>query len=416
VSQDAHHKSAFFRQSGWLMIAGVASGALMWGVHFLAKKIPEAEYGTFGKMLAVTIILPVIPLQQVFARETAAALALGQTRALAGLIRKMLAAIFAVWLAGSAAVLWFQGGILEHWKVSQPATLWLLLLAVLASLVMPVFCGALQGAQNFLWLGGTMLVNGALRLSVAALSVFVLAATAAGVMTGVLAGLVATIAVAMWHSRALWTGPTEPFHWRALLRQMVPLMIGFTACQFLFSADTIFVGVFFPADETGFYAAAGTLSRALIWLVMPLATVMFPKLVHSAAKSEKSNLMRLTLVSTATLSIGGAAVLWALAPWVVKLVYKPTYVAVATAIIPWYAGGMVPLSLANVLINHLLARSDFRIVPWLAVLAAAYGVTLSQWHPSLTAVLQLLVGFNLVLLLVCALFSWGPLAAHKRAR
>ena len=29
MSQDAEHKSAFFRQSGWLMIANLVAGALM---------------------------------------------------------------------------------------------------------------------------------------------------------------------------------------------------------------------------------------------------------------------------------------------------------------------------------------------------------------------------------------------------
>ena len=415
MSHEARQKAAFFRQSGWLMFAGVASGALMWGVHFLAKKIPEAEYGTVGKMLAVIIILPVIPLQTVFARETAAALALGHTRALAGLIRKMLAVMLGFWLVASAVVLWFQAGILTHWKVTHPASLWLLLLSVLASLVMPVFCGALQGAQNFLWLGGTMVVNGVVRLVVSALAVTLVAATAVGVMAGILVGVMVTVGLAMWQSRPLWTGHAEPFHWRLLLRQMAPLLIGFTACQFLFSADTIFVGAFFPAEETGYYAAAGTLSRALIWLVMPLATVMFPKLVHSAAKSEKSNLMALTLLSTAGLAACGAVGLIVLGPWVVQFVYKANYVEVATSLIPWYAGAMIPLSLANVLVNNLLAKSDFRVVPWLALLAVAYGVTLAFWHPSLKVVLQTLGAFNLLLFLACALFTWG-LAPNKPTR
>ena len=31
-------RANFFRQSGWLMIANIAGGALMWGLHFLAKR------------------------------------------------------------------------------------------------------------------------------------------------------------------------------------------------------------------------------------------------------------------------------------------------------------------------------------------------------------------------------------------
>ena len=120
--------------------------------------------------------------------------------------------------------------------------------------------------------------------------------------------------------------------------------------------------------------SAGTLSRALLWLVVPLATVMFPKIVHSVARSEKSNLLGLVLLGTAILAAGGALGLCVLGPWVIKLIYKGSYVAVASSVLPWYAWAMVPLSLANVLVNNLLARSQFRIVPVLLLLAIGYGV------------------------------------------
>jgi len=401
------HKSTFFRQSGWLMIANLVAGVLMWGVHFVAgKNISEAEYGTLVKMLAVTIIIPVIPLQSVIARETAAALALGETRALAGLIRKAAAGLFALWLVAAAITLWFQADILTNWKVSQPSALWLLLLAVLGMLLLPLFWGALQGTQNFLWLGWTMMVNGGARVGIAALAVFWVAQSAAGIMVGIVAAIAVTIGLSMWQSRAVWTGPSAPFHWGKTFRQIGPSLIGFTACQFMFSADTIFVGAYFSADDTGFYAAAGTLSRALIWLVLPLATVMFPKLVQSAAKSEKSNLLGLTLLSTVGLAVVGAAGLVILGPWVVKLVYKPSYLAVATSILPWYAAAMIPLSIANVLVNNLLAKSDLRVVPWITVLAIGYAIALNAWHPSLKAVLQTFGGFTTVLFLICACFTW----------
>jgi threonine/homoserine/homoserine lactone efflux protein len=68
---------------------------------------------------------------------------------------------------------------------------------------------------------------------------------------------------------------------------------------------------------------------------------------------------------------------------------------------------MVPLSLAYALVNNLLARSQFRIVPALVVLAAAYGLALTQFHDSLVTVLKILGTFNLLLLGVCAWFTWG---------
>ncbi len=76
--------------------------------------------------------------------------------------------------------------------------------------------------------------------------------------------------------------------------------------MFMFTADTMFVKAYFPDDDAGFYIGAGTLSRALLWLVLPLAAVMFPKIVHSAARSEKSNLLGMVLLGTGVLAATGA--------------------------------------------------------------------------------------------------------------
>jgi len=75
--------------------------------------------------------------------------------------------------------------------------------------------------------------------------------------------------------------------------------------------------------------------------------------------------------------------------------------------LPWYAWAMVPLTLANVLINNLLARSSFRIVPALVALAVVYAFALTRFHDSLVTVVKTLGVFNLLLLGVCAWFTWG---------
>jgi O-antigen/teichoic acid export membrane protein len=405
ASQHGH----FFRQSGWLMITNVGGGALMYAVHFLAKSknVSVAEYGAFGVMLAVAMCVPNLPLQMVFAQQTAKALATNRERELAGMIRLAWLGTLGLCLLLAAGVWVGQADILAAWKLTSPAELWITVLVVLFSLWLPLFSGLLQGQQNFFWLGWTNIFNSVARLSVAAGLVILVGWGAVGMMVGVCLGLVLATGVGIWQTRHLWRLPAQPFDRRSLLAQIVPLMLGFGAVQFLFTADMLFVRAYFPGDETGYYLSAGTMSRALMWLVVPLATVMFPKIVHSVARSEKSNLLGLVLLGTGILAAGGALGLTVLGPWIIKVVYKDSYVQVASSVLPWYAWAMVPLSLAYALVNNLLARSQFRIVPALVVLAAAYGVALTQFHDSLVTVLKTLGVFNLLLLAVCAWFTWG---------
>src|SRR5437016_4282986 len=81
------HRASFFRQSGWLMIANIAGGAMMWAVHFLNKDLPAGEYGLFVVYLSIIMCIPTIPLQMAMAHQTARALAMNRRGELAGMIR-----------------------------------------------------------------------------------------------------------------------------------------------------------------------------------------------------------------------------------------------------------------------------------------------------------------------------------------
>ena len=402
--------AAFFRQSGWLMIANIAGGALTWGVHFLSKSIPESEYAAFGTLLMVVACLPTMPLQMIFAQQSALALATGRERQLSGLIRLAWLWTFLVWAVGALVVLFFQKQIVAGWHLPNALGVWMTLPLLLAALWVPLFSGVLQGRQDFFWFGWSVIFGSSGRFFGAAILVLALSMGAAGMITGALVGVGLTALIAIWRTRDLWLQTPEKSDTKGLLRQVLPLLFGFGACQFMFTADTMYAKAYFTGDEMAPYVAAGTLSRALLWLVLPLAAVMFPKIVHAAAKSEKSNLFNLVVLGTAVLAICGGIGLWLVGPVVVKIVYKTSYVAATTGLLPWYAAAMVPLALANVMVNDLLARGRFAVVPFMVVLAAAYGLMLpamlNHFH-QLHVVLQTLGAFNLLLFAVCAWFTWA---------
>ncbi len=405
--------AAFFRQSGWLMIANITGGLLSFGVHLLNKKISPAEYSIFGTLLMVTACVPVLPLQMVFAQQSAMALATNRTRQLAGVVRLTWLCLFGLWAVAALAVLVFQAPIISRWQLPGATALWVTLLTVLVSLWWPMFTGLLQGKQDFFWMGCSLILGGVGRIVVAAVLVLGFAGGATAMMTGAMIGIGLMAGIACWRTRDLWALRSEKFNARESLGQIVPLMLGFGACQILFTSDTIFAKAFFSGDAMKPYVAAGTLSRALLWLVLPLAAVMFPKLVHGHAKAEKTNLFGIVVLGTGVLAGCGMLGLWLLGPWVVKLVYKSGDVSETMRLIPWYAGAMVPLALANVLVNDLLARARFRVVPAMVVLAVAYGFTLvhmlNRFPGRLEVVLQTLGAFNFLLLLICAWFAFrGP--------
>jgi O-antigen/teichoic acid export membrane protein len=224
-------------------------------------------------------------------------------------------------------------------------------------------------------------------------------------------GLASFIVIGRTRDLWMWGRPSEPFDSKALLKKIMPLVLAFGVCQFMFTSDTMYAQAFFSATSMKDYAAAGTLSRALLWLVLPISAVMFPKIVHASAKKEKSNLLAIVIAGTAVLAIVGAAGLCIVGPIVVRIVYKAGGVTGTVALLPWYAAAMIPLALANVLVNDLMARGRFKVVPLMLIIGVSYAFTLPymlRHHPGqMTVVLQTLGVFTTLLFLVCAWFTWG---------
>ncbi|HEX4645223.1 MAG TPA: hypothetical protein VH598_06395, partial [Verrucomicrobiae bacterium] len=282
---------------------------------------------------------------------------------------------------------------------------------VLVSLTMlwlPIFQGLLQGRQNFLWLGWVAIFNGVGRVFVVGLIVTVLHGWAVGTMVGVLAGLLAALGFAARQNRDLFTEPGAPFDSLGWLRRVVPLTLGFGAGQFIFSADAIVVQNYLgDGGLAAPYMLGGTLARGIVLFTGPLAAVMFPKLVHSAARAEKNelNFMALTLLGTAVLSSFAAIGLTLTAPIIIKLI-NPDYVSIVP-LISLFAWSMVPLALGIVLLNNLMAHSRFKVVPVAVLVAAGYWVALQYFHDSFKTVIETFGIFSLLFLGVCALFTWG---------
>jgi len=370
------HRLAFFRQSGWLLIATTAGGAFMWLVHIPAiARLPQAEYGVFLALLQVMnlMLIPAIGLQTVFAQQAAGAVSPLEQRQLAWTVRRVLTGVAAIWLAMLALIFLVREPILTSMKIGNPAALWLTVASGLAMLWWPILQGVLQGRQDFLWLGWLQVINGCGRFLAVLVLVVALGAWAAGAMTAALIGFWLTVAVAAWRSRTTWLAAGQALPWRHWLRRVVPLTLGLGAAQFMMAADQVVVQNVF--ELTGPYGAAGMIGRALMFFTGPMVAVMFPKVAAAAARSERTNVLAQALGATALLGGAGALACTLFPELPLRIVRADKYLAIAP-LVPWFAWCMLPLTLSNVLISNLLARQRTAAVPWLVAIAATYGLAL----------------------------------------
>jgi O-antigen/teichoic acid export membrane protein len=180
------------------------------------------------------------------------------------------------------------------------------------------------------------------------------------------------------------------------------------------NADVILVRSLFEPETTGYYSAAGILGRALAYFTGPMAQVMFPKVVQSAARAERTNVVAQAVGATALLGAVGA-ILCTVVPWLpLQVVYPPKYLMIEP-LVPWFAWCVLPLTLSNVLINNLLARGRYAVVPWLVVVGLGYAAALvfisgridiKAELAAFKTIVGVLGSFGLMVLAVCCWFTW----------
>jgi hypothetical protein len=431
MSQDTG-KARFFRQSGWMVLATLMAGICMFLIHPLyGPMLGDVEYGLYGTLLALINVMgiPSMGLQTTFAQQTAAAVTPEDRARLAGTARAVLLWGVGLWLLVVAVVVVFQKDILATLSITDPLALWLVVLLSLTALAQPVFFGVLQGQQNFLWLGWAQVANGVGRLVFIGLIVGLLGTrSATGAIGGAVIGALIAFLVGAVFSRSAWlTSHRAPGKWDNWVTDVIPLTLALGAFQFLFSIDMILVRSMLGEHQTGYYSAAGTFARGLISFTAPLAGVMFPKVVHSVSTGNRTNVLTLTLAISFGLAVLGAATCTGIGfglqylaqhaqEWApklpgglaLKLTNSPEAFLVMGQLLPWFVWAMVPLVLANVLLNNLLARKQYRVVPYLVLVVGLYAAVAMYQGENLTFVLmiQLLGLFNLLFFATMAGFTW----------
>src|SRR5262245_17813811 len=221
-------RSAFFRQSGWMLLAAVIGGVFTFLVHpiltkpvnaalallknpfnlaerltpLLSPPITESEYGLFVALLSIVSLLntPSGGLQSTLAQQTASAVAPEQERQLRGTVRKLLGALFGIWVLTLIITLVLQKELMAEFRIYHPASLWATMLIGLPVLWLPVLLGILQGKEDFFWLGLQSILNAVVRCGVVFLFVRVMRVHVTGAMAGVLMGSATSLAICFWQA------------------------------------------------------------------------------------------------------------------------------------------------------------------------------------------------------------------------
>lgn len=414
--EQAHPKA--LSSGALLMVATCVVHAANFGFQMIMARMLAKHPGEFGVMNTMLDILglvavPATAIQLAIARQTAIYADRGDLDSIAALLLRathkaviVCVALFALLLAASP---WLK----DYLRLMQYGPIIVTAGLIAFAVVTPVANGALQGFKRFGWMSVAQIAWPLVRIVTGVALVWV-GWKASGALLGTLVGNVVPLAVAALVLAAVWRREValRSLDTADVYRYLRPTLIATVCYAALALLDMAMVKHLFPATVADEYAAASRFGRAVGWLISPLCTVLFPHVWDETRHEANRALLWKFLLVAVGIGVGAACVASMTPGLLTKLLLGRADAAVS-ALIPLCAWAMLPIGVANVFLNFVMARGRYGFLVVFAVITVLYPVAFELWHESLRQVLAVVAAFGVVTL---ALFVAVTYAARPPER
>lgn len=395
-------RSPLLRQGGGRLFLAVM---FLNGMNFVyhaveSRSLGPQSYGALGSLLGLLVIfqVPLTALEVAFTRSIAGRLDRSGDLSCGRLIRRSVAAGVLV-LAAMTLLSPFAARFLH-----LPNTIPFIAagLAVVPTVVGLVPKSLLLGTMRFNDVARGIVASAIVRFTVAATS----ALLGLGLVFGLLAVAAGETAALVFYIVAARGNLHGPVTATLRLRDAVMPSVAFSGFWALASIDTILARHYLPVVDSGYYAAAATAAKAVLFLPGAIALSAFPRFADAtASRGERERVLRHALVVVGAMVLTAATVV-ALAPSIfVSLLFGGAYGG-STSLVGLLAFAGAALGLTQIVLYYLLAnRSGWALLPWAATLVLATTVGLSQTTASGIGQRMLTVAaLDLVVLLAAVAF------------
>ncbi|HET9443719.1 MAG TPA: glycosyltransferase, partial [Acidimicrobiales bacterium] len=370
-----------------LFVALSFVNALNFVFHLVvARGLPTADYGALAAALGVLLValVPINAFQAVVTAEVSRRSADRSRVILRGLLAK-------AWLVGLAVIALLSVLALplsRFLHLGQPVVVVLIGFAVLPTMVSLPARSALLGTLRYRPVAMALAAGAAVRLGVA----WYFAVTGRGVLGGVAASMFGegtTAVVLLLAARSHFDPGAAQTNLAATWKDAASAVAAFSGFWLMTAIDTMLARHYLAGERSGHYAAAATVSKAVLFLPAVVALVLFPRFARAPDERAARRLLTAPLAGVAAVGLAAAGVLWLLGGAVMSTLYGDRYVE-AAPVLGVLAVGAALLGVGNVLLQFLVARRRrAALLIWGGPIAITLGTLV--WHDSVAAIAGLLV-------------------------
>ena len=403
---DRLRSDRLFRDSLMVMAATMASNAFVFLFYFLMQRQLGVIFsGKLYALVSLTVLglIPASILNNVivkFAAETQAGGDPAQIRALAGTIGRGFVGLAAVYvLVGALGAVPIAGFLhVGAWEVVISA---LVTIGFAFSYAARSF---IQGRHDFAGYSIATTIDGICRV-LFGVSLVAVGLSVAGGLGGLLAAGILGFGFSVTRIAPLFRAGQRArlrIDWRRVGITTYGSAIA-TACVSLLSyADIEIVTHFFNAHAAGIYSAVSLDGKIMFFLVNFAPIVLLPKVVERFSRGERT---RGTLFGVLGLVVGMSLIGLMVFAFEPRLIVDTLNTAKFAEAIPYlwgYAGAMALLGLTNVLATYAIGIHRMAFAPPLLIVSIVGLAAIWFYHPSIGAVVGIVVAVNAVALLAVA--------------
>lgn len=393
-----------------VLLMSAAIGSHICNIIFqmvMGRMLSGLEYALLCTLLGVVniAVLPLGAIGTAINHSTSVLVQEGREGDVARLVRKWLLRMGGAGIFILSVCLAFSNQIASFMHLDRRAPVIIMGLIFLLIFSSAVVGGATNGLQMFGVATAGLQFSSAIRVIAGALLLLTVVRAAGWGLMGHAVGLSTNLAVLfvfLWfrlHGKQK-TADAVPSIRSYVVYSFITLM----AFAVLLRADMIFVKHYLPS-EAEVFAYATTIGHIVIFLPMPLAVAMFPKVVSTSSVTNSAHAMILrkslfyTIICVLPAAVGCS--LWGWIPLRIMygIVDPSSELLYLISVMGWV---MAPVALINVIVNFLLAQRRFRQTLPVFLSALFYTVAVHLKHDTIWEVVA-----------IAGISTWGCLIANS---
>ncbi len=370
----------------------------------MSRLLDAQTYGALGALIAVitVVAIPANAIQAVVARRVATVASHGEA---GPLLRRALRDFTIMGVVAGTAVASAARPVARYLHVRSAAATALLGAYILVASITPVLRGALHGLVRYRMLSASLTTVAVLRLALGVVFVSRGWGVAGAAAAFVIAEACGAIPCLPALRRTLRSDGQES----AVLGEVARACLAVAGFAVVTNVDVVLARHYFPESQSGLYAAAAVVGRAVLFGAMSLTTLAYPRFA-AARRQDAHALLRWVLLGT--LMIGGTATVFVAATGqpMMRVIFGAAYGSASNVAVVSAASSAI-FAVAGVLMNFEISLASARALAALPASAIEIGAIV-LFHRSMLEIAWVTVFAALLLVAASAVLGLRYRAAE----